>query len=63
MRYKFVKSREQSIRDIEEKFQREGGLSYNKTHNLSLITPSKDHIKSCKCDLCEFKRENKYGKK
>jgi len=63
MRYKFVKSREESIRDIQKKFKRYGGISYNKNANLSLITPPKDHIKSCKCELCEFKRENNYGKK
>jgi len=63
MRYKDVKSRDQSIRSIQKKFIKYGGISYNKTHNLNLLSQPRDHSKYCKCELCEFKRENGYERK
>jgi len=58
MKYKSVKSRKEIISDIEEKFRMRGGLSYNNTHNLSLVSKEKEHRKSCRCELCKFREED-----
>lgn len=59
MRYELVKSREESIAYIQEQFEIYGGVScYDIKDNLSLI--GRRHGKRCKCEMCEFKRQERY---